>query len=375
MKKSLLSLAVLGAFAAPSFAQSSVTVFGIVDAAVSRADNGQSNLSYFNDWQVGRTGRWVMHSAAGSRLGVRGSEDLGGGWRAGFLLDHRFEPDTGSVEPRDGVSFTGGVRSYTAGFWNAQSYVSLSNPFGEVRMGRIATPTFLIGIQSDPWGYDYNLAGFAGYTRGGNIIGAARNAVWYNTPTLAGFTLQLLVGAGEGGASATATNAPNGRNVGAALRYQSGPIWAAFGFNDSDRSDSIKNRTTQVAFTYDFKVVKSFFNYSIGKNNLASNASTKSWLIGAHVPAGPGYLRAGVGRFDPAAGFNTNSIVPGATAATTPNPYAAYPVTLGQNTDKFGVGYVYTLSKRTAATVDYGTAKTETYSRSSGFQAGLKHSF
>jgi predicted porin len=375
MKKSLLSLAVLGAFAAPSFAQSSVTIFGIVDAAVSRADNGQSNLSYFNDWQVGRTGRWAMHSAAGSRLGFRGTEDLGGGWRAGFLLDHRFEPDTGGIEPRDGVSFSGGNRNYTAGFWNAQSYVSIANPFGEVRMGRVATPTFVIGILSDPWGYDYNLAGFAGYTRGGNIVGAARNAVWYQSPAFAGLTVQLLVGLGEGGASSTATNAPNGRNVGVALNYRAGPLWAALGYNDSDRSDNILNRTTQVAFTYDFKVLKSYFNYSIGKNNIASNASSKSWLLGAHVPVGAGYIRTGIGRMDPAVGFNTNPTIPGSTAATTPNPYAAYPVSQGQNTDKFGIGYVHMLSKRTSVTIDYGTAKTETYSRSNGFQAGLKHVF
>jgi predicted porin len=374
-KLQLVALGVWGVCAGTAAAQSSVTVYGLVDLAISKADAGQSNLAYFADFQIGRTNQWVLHSASSSRLGFKGVEDMGNGWKALFLIEHRFQPDTGTVEPRDGVSFPGGVRTYGNGFWNSQAYVGLSHALGEVRLGRSATPTFSIGLATDPWGMEYNVAGFAGYTRGGNFVGAANNAVNYLSPNLGGFTLNVLVGAGEGGTSVPGLALPNGRNVGFSLRYANGPLWLAYGYNDSRRSDAILNRTVQYAFTYDFGVLKAIGNVALGKNQVASNADTKTFLLGAHIPLGTGYVRTAVGSYDPAVGFNPNTVTPGATVATTPNPYAAYPVTQGQKTNKFGIGYVYNLSKRTSMSADYGTARTETYTRSSGFQTALRHSF
>lgn len=377
MKKSLLSWAVLSSLAVTANAQSSsVQIFGIVDIAISRANGGQSNLGYFSDWQIGRTQRWEVHSASSSRLGIRGTEDLGNGLKAGFLLDHRFQPDTGAVEPRDGVSFPGGVRTYANGFWNAQSYVMISSAsLGELRLGRQATPTFNLSIATDPWALEYNVAGLAGFTRGGNFVGASNNAVQYLSPSVGGFSVNVLVGAGEGGAASTGTALPNGRNVGVALRYQAGPLMATLAYNDSKRSDAILNRTYAFGATYDFGIAKGFANYSVGQNSIASNARMTTWLLGAHVPLGSGFVRVGVGHHAPPVGFNPNTINPGATAATTPNPYAAYPVLLGQSSNKFGIGYVYNLSKRTSVSADFGTNKTETYSRSSGVQSAVKHVF
>lgn len=377
MKKSLAGLIALAAVAGSAHAQSNVTIFGIIDMAVSKANSGQSNLAYFSDWQIGKTGQWVMHSASSSRLGIRGTEDLGDGWKAGFLLDHRFQPDTGTVEPRDGVSFAGGSRSYNPGFWNAQAYVNLnSTSWGEVRLGRNATPTFNLGLATDPWALEYNVAGFAGFTRGGNFVGASKNAVTYLSPSLGGFAAQVLVGLAEGGTAATATAAPNGRNVGLGLRYNAGPLMAALAYNDSKRPDNILNRTTAFGLTYDFSAFKLFSNYALGKNSIASNETTRTWLLGAHVPVGTrGYVRTAVGGYDPAVGFNPNGIAPAATAADAPNPYAAYPVTLGQDTLKFGLGYVHLLSKRTSLSADVGTSKTETFTRSSGVQTAVKHMF
>lgn len=375
MKKSLISLAALGLSAGAVNAQSSVTIYGIVDVAASKANSGQSNLSYYSDWQVGRPNQWTLHSASSSRLGFRGSEDLGDGLRANFLLEMRFQPDSGTIEPRDGVTFSGGTRSYNGGFFNAQSYVGLSGNFGEVRLGRNATPHFNIGLITDPWGYEYNVASFGGFTRGGNMVAATNNSVNYLSPSVGGFSLQLGFGAGEGAASGTGQTPPNGRNLGFALQYNAGPLWMALAHNDSKRSDAIQNRSSIFGVIYNFGVAKAIFNYSVGKNNVAGNPSTKTLLLGAHIPLGSGFIRTAVGRYDPAVGFNTNGITPGATAATTPNPYAAYPVTKGQNSTKFGIGYVYQLSKRTSVSADIGTSKTETYTRSTGVQTALKHVF
>ncbi len=368
--------------AAPALAQtapsptSNVSVYGIIDIAVSKADTGQSNLAHFSDWQIGTRGAWTMHSSSSARLGMKGSEVLDGDLRANFLIEHRFQPDTGSTEPRDGVTYTGGVRSYNAGFWNSQAWVGLSSSrWGELRLGRTATPHFNVGIASDPWGYEYNVASFAGYTRGGNFVAAQRNSALYLSPKFRGLSVQLGVGLGEGGTSATATGSPNGRNVGAALQYNEGPLWLALAWNDSHRSDAINNRSTMLAGSLDLGWIKPMANLSFGQNNVAGNPTTTTWLLGAHMPAGTGTVRLAVGRYDPAKGFNPNAVTPGATVATTPNPYAAFPVTNGQATAKLGLGYVHPLSKRTSLSADVGIAKTETYSRSLGVQTGLKHVF
>src|SRR5436309_15281019 len=116
MKKSLLALAVLGAFAGAASAQSSVTLFGIVDVNARYGKTG--------DVKVKSLGTDGINS---SRLGFRGVEDLGGGLKAGFHLEGALSPDDG-----------------TAGGFNfrRRSTVSLLGNFGEVRLGRDYTPSF-----------------------------------------------------------------------------------------------------------------------------------------------------------------------------------------------------------------------------------------
>ena len=117
MKKSLIALAVLAASGA-AMAQSSVTLFGIVDTGVSYVDN-----AVVNDAKYG------VHSSgnATSRLGLRGTEDLGGGLKAGFWLEGEIFGDDGNAS---GFNF------------KRRSTVSLSGNFGEVRLGRDQVPTF-----------------------------------------------------------------------------------------------------------------------------------------------------------------------------------------------------------------------------------------
>ncbi len=83
MKKSLLALAVLGAFAGAATAQSSVTMYGLIDLGVGKPA-GTANKGMFQ--------------AAGSRLGMRGSEDLGGGLKGLFNIETRFDADTGAAQ-------------------------------------------------------------------------------------------------------------------------------------------------------------------------------------------------------------------------------------------------------------------------------------
>src|SRR5881396_2956153 len=116
MKKSLLALAVLGAFAGAASAQSSVTLFGTLDVNGKYVKNAGSakRLSLSQD------------GINSSQLGFQGTEDLGGGLKANFLLLAGVNADTGSANSQ---------------FWNRSAYVGLSGNFGAVRLGRDYTPT------------------------------------------------------------------------------------------------------------------------------------------------------------------------------------------------------------------------------------------
>ena len=116
MKKTLIALAALAATGAV-FAQSSVTVYGLVEAQVGRQTQ---------DAPITK-----LYDVAGSRLGFTGTEDLGGGLKASFLMEHRFDPDTGASN--------GGNT-----FWKGGSYVGLSHSsLGDVKFGRWWSGAFL----------------------------------------------------------------------------------------------------------------------------------------------------------------------------------------------------------------------------------------
>ena len=359
MKTTNLILAMLGSTAGAALAQSpTVNIYGIIDQGVSRMDGGQSTLSFSPVALIGRPSSWTVRSATSSRLGFRGSEDMGGGLKANFQIEHRFTPDTGGIEPRDGA--------LTNVFWNAQSWVGLSGGFGEVRLGRQFVPAFHIGINSDPWAYDYNVAGASNFTRGGNGVTMSNNAVVYRTPDLAGFSAELMVAAGEGGAAIVNPPAGRvGRNEGANLQYSAGALWAGLGYNNARQEGTpVKNRYWNLGIAYDFGFVRTLVSYSVGNNNVAGNPDTRTWLIGATAPLGLGRIRAVVAKYDAAVGQNFNAANP-----------SLPQLTGGQDTTKFGLGYQYFLSKRTSLHADAGTAKTEGMSRTTGVEAGVRHIF
>ena len=119
MKKSIVALAVLSSVAGTAFAQSSVTLFGVMDVAARYNKAGGNTVSSLaSDGQLS------------SRLGVRGVEDLGGGMKAGFWLESALAVDNGVA---------GDQTTSPSKLWNRRSTVSLSGDFGEVRLGRDKT--------------------------------------------------------------------------------------------------------------------------------------------------------------------------------------------------------------------------------------------
>ena len=142
MKKSLLALAVLGAFAGAASAQSSATLSGVLDAGI----NGNSN-----DWKLGGS------QSGYNAFTISGREDLGGGMSAFFLLNHRFRINDGKSNTSTGNP---GDASNTV-FWR-NAWVGLAGNYGDVRLGRILMP-----LQDMNGGFDAFDTGYVGSTHTG----------------------------------------------------------------------------------------------------------------------------------------------------------------------------------------------------------------
>ena len=325
MKKSLIALAVLAASGA-AMAQSSVTLYGVADAAVTYV-NGLDNWTGLNSG-ANKT----------SRLGFRGVEDLGGGLKANFVLEGGFNLDTG-----DGKS--GGATD--SGFqFKRQSTVGLAGNFGEVRLGRELTAAYnatarydvfgSVGIaRSQLWedGKNLDTTTFADpyhYTTDRRVS----NAITYVSPNFSGFKAAVNYGFGE-----MAGKNRDGRYFGGGLTYDNGPLSLGLGAERLNKGDGAamqaqaSNDITawSLGGSYDLGVAKLLAGYrqSTAKDVLGlGNLKNRGYMLAVTAPVGPGLVRAAYNRYE--AKFDGEKGV----------------------TDQFGLGYVYNLSKRTSV---YGT--------------------
>ncbi len=166
---------------APAGAPSSVTVYGVVDVPVSYGSGSLTSMK--------SVGNGFGGGLMGSRLGFRGIEDLGGGMKAIFVMEHGLTPDTGG-------------QASPVSFWNRQVYVGVSGGYGEVQLGRVYTPNFTVHGNYDafgPQGVAAQQVFFGSLESLQPAAIRANNAVNYVTPAgLGGFVLQATAGAGEG---------------------------------------------------------------------------------------------------------------------------------------------------------------------------------
>jgi predicted porin len=333
MKKSLVALAVLGTLAGTAAAQSSVTLFGVVDAAARYTEaNGQSISSL------------ASGGISTSRFGVRGEEDLGGGLKAGFWLESTLGTDAGAAGD-------------TAGrFWDRRASVSLiSRDWGEARLGRGKTAERLVIDDFDP----HSTTGLGAITNvysalGSNVQNMNRsdNQVAYHLPsTLGGFYGTLDVGAGEG--------TDGKKYYGGRLGYKSGPWHLAGGYQETDSLGS-KYKMGSIGGSWDFGFVRASLLYSSTKFR---SSDQDIYTLGAVMPLGAGELKAS---WTEASG--TNNI---------------------GDASMYAISYTYNLSKRTAlytaaALINNdsparfalpGSPTVVSGGRSGGVDFGIRHSF
>jgi len=358
MKKSLISIAVLGAMSSAAFAQSNVTIYGIVDAGIVSERGG-----------IGGNVQKVTSGAdSASRIGFKGTEDLGGGLSAIFVAETGFRVDTGALDNTNNQLF------------NRQSFVGLSSKtLGTLTLGRQYTPLYeTIRDVADPFG-----AGLAGSAK--NLFPVSgdeqrtNNTIKYVTPNYMGLTGELSYSLGEQNGNATA-----GREYGLSVDYSNGPLDARYVYNgrNNNTATSLNNpmgHNSLIAVNYDFQIAKAFFAYGQDKglnsavlaNNVAytttavaSSTDSTDLLVGATVPV-----------------TGTNGTV--IASYIKKNDKEVF----NRDADQWAIGYRYALSKRTNAYVAYAKIKnkngasytvgnnSEAGTGDKAFNLGLKHSF
>lgn len=301
MKKSLVALALMGAFAG-AHAQSSVVIYGTLDAGLTKTTGTTASIGKRDN----------------NKLGFRGVEDLGNGLKALFHLEIRYEPDVGTLEQG-----AGGVQRP---LFQGQSRVGLQGGFGTVRIGRGLTPFQESSTAFEPWsgipavaGYQTNLQ-VAGYNSDplglpGNSTNRFSNAVWYNTPVYNGFQLNVAVATKEGNGSpaligkgtATAPQYPANASAssnpwGASATYTNGPFAAMAAFE----RNAVETKLWSVAGSYKpLPALKLMASYQKQDQDhtvfptAISGPETKSWILGANYTIGVGKILLGYGQKDP----------------------------------------------------------------------------
>ena len=235
MKKSLVALAVLAASGA-AMAQSSVTLFGVVDAGVTyQKFSGNDKGSKYGLSNSGN---------ATSRLGFRGVEDLGGGLKAGFWLE-------GAIQNDSGVASGGGAAG--PGFeFKRRSTVSLMGNFGEVRLGRELTAAYNAVSQYDVFG-QVGVGQHIGFGVAGSPFRES-NMISYYTPNLSGFKAAINFGFGN----EDNIEKSSGRYIGGSVGYDNGPLSVALGLEQKNDPAALfdKEQSLGLGASYNFGVVK-----------------------------------------------------------------------------------------------------------------------
>jgi predicted porin len=329
MKNSLPALAMLGVLSVGASAQtpSGVTLYGRVDLSFGKA--------------AGSSQRY-MHDGSSSRLGLRGVEDLGGGLKAIFNIEHRFEADTG---------ITGnGIAGETAPgprFWYGRSIVGLQGGFGQVTLGREYTPIFQdVRVKGSPFGYDFVVSRNGIPAILGLSIGATRND---SAVTYKGTFNGIGIAAQIAEKTDSLVQLPN-EPLAASLSYSKGAFYGAVGYEMPGAEAVARAKILNLLAIYDFGFLEVAGSFS--KGTASTGEDRQGWLLGLTAPLGQGELRAAFGERKRAprvgAEFKDVSIA--------------------------SVGYFYNLSKRTGLYADaYHNSKAAT--EKTGYDLGIRHNF
>jgi len=314
MKKTLIALAVLGATAGVAHAQSNVTIYGIVDGGFIKEEGSKV----------------FMNEKVNNRIGFRGVEDLGGGIKATFGLEKRFD------------IFNGGPRG--SGEFDGEASVGLAGGFGAVRIGKMNELSTETLRTLDP----FNQYGVGGMFETPLRRARIESSVRYDSPNFAGFSFGLTYSLENQTGDPAPNDAFDGTtNAGyaASVKYMNGPVVALANYNRAYNSGDSYN--WNVGGAYAFGPAKVSLAYE--KTRVTTEGATivddeaeavfgdagdyKNWLVGVSYKIGSGTINASYNRLksDVAAGDFKDQ--------------------------KIALGYTHDLSKRTSVYLDVARTK------------------
>ena len=354
MKKTLFFAAALCTIAGSAAAQSNVTIYGLADIGVDRQMGGAA----------GDVTKLSSGIGAGSRLGFKGTEDLGGGLSALFLMEMGISLDTGA-------STQGGL------LFGRQIYVGMGSTAGTVTFGRqySAVNNAVAGIDVFSGGLAgtaFNLmsGGSKAVSTGGSGGARMNNAIKYATPKSSGFKGEISYALGE-----IAGNSSASRMIDGSLSYENGPLSLTLAHNNINNATATSNgKVTFLGGQHNFGVATVALAVAVNKGSFTANANivnpdSRDYLAGLSVPVGSGkFLASYIKKQDKSgAGNDANQIAIGYTYALSKRTslYAAYARIDNSRSNTVGnAGGFYTVGNA----LDLGTGD-------KAFNIGMRHTF
>jgi predicted porin len=378
LKKTLLAAALLAGFAGAASAQSSVTLYGILDGGLRYQQVSLSSGDSANNSGL------AYGQQSGNRWGMKGVESLGNGNNAIFMIESGF--DLGN-----GTSQQGGR------LFGRQSWMGIeNNAWGQVRIGRMLnlTTDFLVNAV-DPFGAGFGQLNMGHAFASGNTV-RMDNTLMYKTPTMSGFQAGLGYSFATGLSSNGGTTgygfatSNNTRELTVGAKYANGPLYAAASYEKAYAAESSTQNGQSVnnwniAGSYDFKVLKLAVGYGQTRDGFwAGSGAGGTGATISTLPSGNSYAL----EFAPGVGYN--SYIVGATVpvnavsrvllswtmiAPNSNLKDAYNA---KNQNSYNLAYTYDFTKRTnlytyvGQSINYATDET---AKSTVVGVGLRHQF
>ena len=364
MKKTFVAAAVLGAMASTAFA-ADVTLYGVVDLGLNYTQTKTTGQDTNDSFAMG------SGQNSGSRFGLKGTEDLGDGYKVGFVLENGFKADTGAFEK--------GGRLF-----HREALLFVQSPYGELSMGRtgaLEAGTGRYGMlagNATAMGTGWDAVGNSDFILKGTKS-RMDNTVTYQSPSFAGVTVLAQASLKQDGVDPTYTNDQEGssdadRYYGLGVKFNAGALNAGIvgGVSDYSRTrvtadDEDNGYSVAGYINYDFGMIKPMFAVQYWNGGVEASTSgafkdTEGYglVIGATAPVLGGTLKA-------TAGWNDYEDAKG-----TDTDYNDWMV---------GVGYEYSLSKRTSVYTAAGykeakaKAATTTKTKTTEVMVGLVHKF
>ena len=321
-RNKIAAAALLALMGAAAHAQSSVTLYGLVDLAAGSFKNPGAKA-------VKKVDSGAMTT---SFIGFSGKEDLGGGMTASFAMESFLLPDTGAAGRFSGDAM-----------WARSAFVSLSSKeLGTIKLGRNTTPLFVGTLMFNAFGDSFGFSPAIRHTFTSSTVTGDTgwsDSVHYIAPKMGDFSAGLIAALGEGG---------GGRNWGGNIGYGSGAFGAALNYQKVQKGATVDDTETwQLGASYNFGVAKAFGQYA-KVDNTTLKRDFKISGLGISVPVGSGAFLAQWGHINGSATADRTT---------------------------YTVGYDYTMSKRTDLYAAFMSDKIDGLSTGSSYGVGVRHRF